>query len=859
MFFILFFIIVFMFMGGNIIPQKSPEQFFGKKPGEDRVLIKYPDIVNYFKYLASESRRIRVTDEGTSTLGNPMILAAISSEENIRQLKDLSEINQKLANPDKLAPGEANELQKKGKVFVLITCSIHASEIAATQMSMIFAHKAATTKDSRWKEYLDNVVILLMPSINPDGNIMVTDWYNKYLKTEFEGGPTPFLYHHYAGHDNNRDFYMLNLKESRVVNAVLHNRYFPHIFLDMHQMGSTGPRMFVPPFNNPLNPNLEPLLMRETDIIGINMAWKLQEHGKQGVASSYGFDAYWPGGSKNTAWYKNVVGVLTEMASVSVASPIYVESNELNTQSKGLPEYKAQVNFPDPWPGGWWKLRDIIDYELIAAESLVEIASKNKDSFLTNFYKLGLSNIEKGKTLAPYAYIIPLEQWDTPTMYTFLSIMEENGVRIFKLDADTHIGNSYYSKGSFIIPMDQPYRSFIKVMMEKQTYPDIKHMVNGPIIEPYDACGWTLPLQMGVKAVGIDSPLDRVSMSAVNKITLPGGTISGEGDYYRIPARFNHSAIVVNRLQKKDITVFRYTGGKTSSVVEPGDFLVMAKDISTEEMKKCLTGTGVNIVKASVPGSVVKEIKKPLIGIYQSYRARIDEGWTRLILDKFEFSYTILFNKDFDEKNAELLSKYNVIIFPAQDRDSIVEGKSSFPGYDNVAAIPVEYKGGIGTKGLEMLKKFVNQGGTLVLLDTAAELGMKDFSLPLFNRLKDVKPEDFYCPGSILKIAVDNTDPIGWGMEKDSILYMTDNIAFKTRIPPTSTMTRKVVAGFNETGPHLLSGYLKGESMLDRLAMIVRFDYLKGRIIILGGRTQNRAQTHASFKFLFNSIYSNGL
>ena len=336
---------------GYSYSQKSPDEFFGRPIGADRTLVKYPDIIRYFQYIDAQSDRVKLVDEGLSTLKNPLYLAFISSEENINRLQGLIEINKKLANPDTIEKEEALQLIKQARTFVLITCAIHASEIASTQMAMLFAHKLATTSDPTLKNYLDNVVILLMPSINPDGNIMVTDWYNKYLNTEFEGCELPYLYHHYAGHDNNRDFYMLNLKETRVVNAVLHHRYFPHIFLDMHQMDDNGPRMFVPPFKDPLNRNLDPVLLNETNIIGSFMALRLQENNKKGVGSSYAFDAYWPGGSKNTAWYKNVVGVLTEMANAKVASPIYIEPNELQVDSKGLPEYKAQVNFPDPWPG----------------------------------------------------------------------------------------------------------------------------------------------------------------------------------------------------------------------------------------------------------------------------------------------------------------------------------------------------------------------------------------------------------------------------------------------------------------------------------------------------------------------------
>ncbi len=850
------FLILFSVFGYSI---KSPDEFLGTHVGADRTLVKYPDIVKYFNYLDSESERVKVTDEGKTTLGNPMILAFISSEENIRQLPALIEINKKLANPDTISTEEAITLKKQAKAFILITCSIHATEIAASQMSLLLAHKLASDKNGELTKFLDDVVLLLMPSINPDGNIMVTDWYNKYLGTEYEGGPMPYLYHYYAGHDNNRDFYMLNLKETRVVNAILHQRYFPLVFLDMHQMGSTGPRIFVPPFHNPVNENLEPLMLRETDIIGYYMALKLQENEKKGVVSSYSFDAYWPGGSKNTAWYKNVVGILTEMASVKVATPIYVESNELDAGGKGLPEYKAQTNFPDPWPGGWWRLHDIIDYELIAAEALIEMASKNKDSFVSNFYKLGTTSIEKGKNEPPYGYIIPLDQWDVPTMYEFLSRMEKSGVRIFKLDADYMAGNTLYKKDSLYIPMDQPYRNFIKTMMERQEYPLLKQMANGPLIEPYDAVGWTLPLQMGVKTFTLDTPPVNITASKFVSIGLPfetvTGTDQGNENYFCFPGRFNRTAMVVNRLFKNNISVFRYTGEDKKDILK-GDFLVKKADLNADLLQKTLPGSGVSPHLVSItPSNEIKPISKPRIAIYQPYRLTADEGWTRWVLDEFEFPFTLLHNKDFTDKKIDFSKLYDVILFANQDRDTIVNGKRTDGRLNFDAGIPPEFRGGISADGVKNLIEFTKKGGTIILLNQASELGSKDFELPFTNILKERKDNSFYCPGSILRIKIDTSDPIGWGLEKENIIFFAGETAFKTRESATNSISRKVTAEFGASGHHLLSGYLKGENILDRMAIIMHFDYYKGHVIVLGGAVQNRAQTFATFKLLFNALY----
>jgi Zinc carboxypeptidase len=846
----------FLFIGliFNVYSQKTPDQFFGLTIGADRTLVSYPGVIDYFKYIAGQSARIKLSEEGKSTLNNTMYVAAISSEENIKQLDQLMAINKKLTNPDTLKEGEAKELLKKAKLFVLVTCTIHATEVGSTQFAMLFAHKMATTDDTDLKSYMDDVVVLLMPSINPDGNILVTEWYQKYLGTEYEGSRMPYLYHHYAGHDNNRDFYMMNLSETRVVNNVLHHKYFPQIFLDMHQMGSTGPRMFVPPFKDPLNQNLSPLMIRETDIIGTFMAFKLQEQGKKGVASSYAFDAYWPGGSKNTAWFKNVVGLLTELASAKTASPIYIEPNELRVRSKGLAEYKAQVNFPDPWKGGWWRLQDIIDYETIAVDALVEISAKNKKSFLTNYYNIGKNNIKLGQTEAPYAYIIPLQQWDEPASFRFLQKMEQHGVRIYKLEKDTQIGATSYKKGDFIIPLAQPYRSFVKVMMERQRYPEIKHMRNGPIMEPYDAAGWTMPMQMGVSSFGINTPLTNVPLVTVKDIQYPGSEISGQGNYYVLPARFNRSVMVVNRLFKKKVAVYRYVETSNNPLVAQGDFMVRQDALSKDQMQELLKGTGVQVPLMQLSDiKGLRLLKAPRVGIYQSYRASMDEGWTRLVLDRFQFSYTPLHNKDFKDKH--FARKYDVIIFPDMNRNTIVTGLSNSRWARYGKNLPPQYRGGIGEKGITAIKDLVKEGGTIVLLDSAADLGKKDFSLPFTNVLSDVKSEKFFCPGSLLRIQVDNKDPIAWGMQKDNFIYFSRSPAFRTLMPVMQHIDRRVIASFSNEGPHLLSGYLKGGKYLNRAVTTIRFNYHKGNVIVLGGRVQHRAQTYGTFKFLFNSLY----
>ncbi|HDP94518.1 MAG TPA: hypothetical protein ENN40_04050 [Candidatus Aminicenantes bacterium] len=845
-------LIAFLIIGSFIYSQTGPDEFFNRKIGEDRVLIAYPDIVKYMQYLGKNSLRVVTRNEGLSTRGNPMILSFISSEKNIENLEELIRMNSRMANPDRMKRLESRMLIEDGKAFILITGTIHSTEIASSQMMLLLAHRFATGSGGEIENILDNTVLMLMPSINPDGNIMVTEWYEKHIGTEYEGGPLPFLYHHYAGHDTNRDFFMLNLKETKVVNAILHKRYFPQVFLDMHQMGITGPRMFVPPFKDPMNDNLDPVLLRETDLIGSYMAFKLQEKGKKGVASGYGFDAYWPGGSKNTAWYKNVVGILTELASVAIASPVFIDKNELMSSSKGLPEYKKQTNFPDPWEGGWWRLKDIIDYECIAAEALCEVVSANRKSFLQNYVNCGIESIRKGRAGDPKGYIIPGSQIDQTAMMAFIRKMAEGGVRVFRIGRDKVSGGRLISDGSYYIPLAQPYGNFVRLMMEKQVYPEIKYMKEGPVIEPYDAAGWTLPIQMGVQYLEVNTePAGPGEMEEVSGFTTSAEAPEGQGDLMVIPTGDTGSALVVNRLLRKKVPVFRST---TNGTLCRGDFAINVKNIDRSLIEKVLKDTDVKVrMEEGTDPAGLKELRKPEIAIYQSFLPSMDEGWTRWVLDEFGFDYSVIHNADMKKRN--LPGRFDVIIIPDMDREAVVNGK--YRGYRGkyYERMPSEYKGGIGKEGIENLVRFVRDGGSVIFLDSSYEIAATDFELPFENILKDKQNRRFYCPGSILKVKIDTEDPIGWGMNEENVLFFSNGPVFRTMMPVNHHIRRRIVSRFKDKGPHLVSGFLKGGEFLDRAVSSAVFDYYKGSVILFAGRIQHRGQTFATFKMLFNALY----
>jgi len=468
---------------------QSPSQFLGFDVGADRNLADYKQIVSYFRALAAASPRVRVETLGKTTLGEDFIMAVVSSEGNMRNLEKIRENARKLADPRGLSDDQIAQLARDGKAIVLVTCNIHASEIASSQMAMEWAHALATANDAETKRRLDNVVLLLVPSLNPDGETMITDYYRKFLGTRYDGGRLPWLYHHYVGHDNNRDWFMLTQVETKAMSRAVYHEWYPQIWVDEHQMGTDGPRMFIPPFADPVDPDVHPLIWREANLVGTNMAFRLEQQEKAGLIYGYSFDAYWLGGTRNTGWWKNITGLLLETASARIASPIVIDPSELHGGQKGLIEYKATVNHPHPWAGGPWRMRDIMDYERIASDALLETAADRREDLLRDVavrakaaVAFGAASDDKAR-----AYRIPHDQHDWPTAQFLAALMLEHGVEIQQAE-----------NGDYWIPMAQPYSRFLVEMLEPQRYPEIRLQAGKDILRPYDVATWTLPLAMGV-------------------------------------------------------------------------------------------------------------------------------------------------------------------------------------------------------------------------------------------------------------------------------------------------------------------------------------------------------------------------
>ncbi len=847
----------------------TPEEHFGHVIGADHKLIPYPDVLEYLEMIAASSDRVSIEVAGLSTLDNPMKIVVLTSPANHANLDRLREIARLLARPGDLSPEQSAALVEEGKVIALVTCSIHSTEVGSTQMVNEFVHDFATTDDPEKLAWMDEAVLLIMPSINPDGQIMVVDWYDEWLGTEYEGGRMPWLYHYYVGHDNNRDFYMLTQKETRVVNNVLYHRWFPQSFLDEHQMGSTGPRMFVPPQTDPLNEEVHSLVFRQADVLGTNMSFRLEEADKTGVGHNMIFDSYWPGGTRNTAWWKNVTGLLTEVASANIATPIYVDPGELRGGGKGLPEYGRRSNFPSPWPGGWWRLRDIVEYELVATWAFYEANAENRASILANTNRMARWSIANGTTEPPYAWIIPPDQHDPVAAAKMVDLLLRHGIEVAAAREPLHVGYAVFPAGTTVIPAAQPYRPFLLTMLQPQRYPEVKNAVDAGILEPYDVASWSLPLSMGVNVVEAMQPLTGL-VAPLTAAVWPQPEIDSGAAGHLIPAGADSAYPAINRLLAQGATVTRLAAN--TEFGQRGDIYLATRNVDLSALAAIAGELQVPVVPVvEATAAPMWKVGQARVGLFKPWVASMDEGWTRFVLENYDFPLVSLANEQI--RSGAFAAEVDVLLFPDVDSSIIASGKpaTDSPYSRYWSPLPPQYSGGIdewtsedddkkskATKkitGGTKIKEWVADGGTVVALGSSGQYFIDLLELPVSNVLAKVPRDKFNCPGSTLRVFMNSDSPLTFGMRPEEAIYFGDSQAYQTRVPD-ARFDRTVLARYpGDDKDILLSGYLEGGEYLENKAAAVEFEVGKGRVILIGFHTQHRAQPLRTFKLLFNTLY----
>lgn len=804
--------------------------------GADRKLIEWDEVVHYFRRLETKSDKIRVAELGKSTEGRPFILATIADSSTLDNLKHYREIQAQLADPRRTSQREAEELTVKGKVVVLITCSIHSDEVASTHTAVEFAHKLLSEDTSRNQRILKDTIFLLIPSLNPDGLDRVAAWYKRHLGTVYEGAPMTELHHKYTGRDNNRDWYAFTQAETRLVVQKVHNVWHPQIVYDVHQMGSQGARMFVPPWMDPIDPNIDPLIAQQANMFGTAMAVDLTAAGKKGVVVHGIYDYFTP--ARHYQSYHGGMRLLSEAASVRYATPVTIPFSSLQTRERGYNARQRSWNFLEPWPGGEWKLRDIVDYQLITFDSCLYNAALHRKGVLQNFYRIGLRAIEKR---SPWAFVVPRSQHDANAVTRLLRILEFGMVEINLFEEDFRAKERLFTKGDYVILVSQPYGSFAKTLLEEQQYPDLREYPGGPPLNPYDVTAHSLPLLKGVEVIQLNEKAD-VKLRRLDKVETQPGFVA-DTEVVVLSPNLTNSWKAVNRLLEMGVEVYRNRRNGAFYVSREGTAVDLLPTLADE----------LGLVFRGWAGSLAEHrlLRRSRVGVYRAQSPVVDEGWTRWVLEEFEFPFSKLSNERVQQGN--LSQEFDVIILPDARPTTLHSGYLRGALYDGGTEVPPEYCGGIEDEGVRALQIFADEGGTILAFNRASVFALERLILPVRNVLSGIDSKEFYAPGSLLHASVNTSHPLCFGMRSSEAVWFESGPVFETwdtldggRVDSVLQFVRHDV---------LASGWLLGQEHLSGRAAVVDVQIGRGHLVLFGIRPQYRGQSYATFKMLFNGLY----
>jgi len=863
----------------------TPEQYFGFKPGADGELARYPKILEYFQLLAKSTDRVKYEELGKTTMGNSYALVRISSPQNLARFDRLVDINRRLAEPRTLSDGEAQKLAAEGKPFYLIYATIHSTEVSNGQAITHIVHRLATENSPQIREILDNSVVLMVPSQNPDGQHLVIDhWYK--TKGTNQTRTYPDLYHKYVGHDDNRDWFMFTQKETRMNIELVQNKYKPIITHDMHQQGATGSRIFVPPFTDPHDVNFHPVLAAGQAAVGSAMATALLAEGKEGVAWLQSYDMWTP--ARQYMVYHGQPRILTEIASSGALADPYVNPQ----RGRPIGPQEPRWNFPVPYSKDTWTLQQQVDYGTTAALAGMSHVAKYGREWLYNFYKVhrDWANYDKG----PYAFVVSAEQRDPYATYEMLDILKFGAVEIHKASAPFTANGKQYAAGSWVIRTAQPYGAFAKTMLEKQNYPDLRLFPGGPPEPPYDVTAHTLWMLMGVDVDSIDKPFD-AQLELLKAVTpVPSAAPARPKGAYLIGPESYGTFKVVTELQKANVPIFRASQAFDAQdhTFAAGTYVIPPTVAAQKIIDKAAKNIGVPILAAdrapAVDGFKLKPNTK--VGLWKG-AGNMPGGWLMWILEQYGVNHEIVKSQDFQ---GDLNTKYDVILLPSgTTRARVVNG------LDAKRNDPAEWSWafGVGEDGWKKLRAFVENGGTLLAIGTAVETARELLDLPIEKALPEgaprfgpgggqqtaqqvpanavdralrdaftspanlmqvlrdrvALPENlFYCPGSLLQNEFDPNHPVAWGMPERWPIFFEGDQAYRLR--PGFGMEASVASRYPRANI-LQSGWLLGEEYLRDQANVVSFRVGKGYVVTYGSQVDFRAQPRATFKLLFNGMF----
>lgn len=873
---------------------QSPSEFFGFEIGTDGELARYPRVLEYMQHLAQRSERVTYEVRGQTTDGHPYALVTFSAKTNLDRLDRLIEINHLLADPRTLPapppdedanPLQANsvvaDLTREGLPFYFLYATIHSTEVGNGQSIIRIAHRLASEDSAEVNEVLDNTVVLLVPSQNPDGQVKVIDhWYE--TKGTRRDRVYPDLYHRYTGHDDNRDWFMFTQRETQLA-LDIHREFKPTVSHDMHQMGSTGARMFVPPFRDPHDPNIHPLLIRGQGQIGGAMSSALAAAGKKGVISNELYDLWTP--ARQYMLYHGQPRILTEIASARIADPFINPAG----RSRPLGPQEPRVNYPVPYDAGVWRLQDIIEYGEIAVFAALEQVARYRVQWLENFHQVHRDWVERTDT--PRAFVISSDQPDPYETFELLNVLHKGEVEIHRARSGFTAGSTRFPRGSWVIDLAQPYGAFAKTMLEEQVYPDLRYYPGGPPIPPYDVTAHTLGLLMGVDVVAVDAPF-RADLELLEDVQPGNPEIpSRPGWAYAITPRSNAGFKAVTRLHADGVPVYRAadTLSTRNGPLPPGAWIVPPSADARTTLQAVVAETGLEVEAADrAPGVDGFSIKSPTrVGLWRAAN-NMPGGWMMWLFEQYGLNHRVISSEDFAHDLSDL---YDVIVLPSgTTRSRMVTGLSPLRHDESW-----RWAYGVGETGWAALQDWVKEGGTLVALGTAVATARRLSDLPIEpvlpgggrrpvspartrgtarvsdvqRRLRDafqspaqlattlrdvVDPTSvFYSPGAILKQEHNPRHPVAFGMRPEWPVFFRFDQAY--RLTPSFDVRASVVSRYPDDEDMSVSGWLLGDELLRNQANVVSFDVGDGTVVTMGSQIAFRTQPHATFKLLFNAIF----
>jgi hypothetical protein len=892
----------------SLTAQTAPEAFFKQKPGTDYYLANYSEYEAYLKKLAGESDRMKLVDMGKTAEGRTQWMAIVSSPANLTKLDHYRDIAQKLARAKGVDEKEAQRLSAEGKAIVWIDAGMHATETVTAQGQIQVLHRMLTQSDPETMRMLDDCIILFAQD-NPDGMELVANWYMRHADPKArEFATLPLLYQKYIGHDNNRDSYMMAMPETENVNRQLFRTWYPQIIYNQHQTGPEGMVVFVPPFRDPFNFNYDPIVMSQLNEVGFSMHSRLIAEGKagSGTRSAARYSTWHNGMERSVAYFHNSIGLLTEIIGGPTPAKIpLVPGTQLPRGDEMMPIAPRD-----------WHLQDSLDYQWTLNRAVIDYASRNRERLLFNIWRMGMNSIEKGSrdswtvtpakvdrlvnaaplkvdgkdeynrpmasgpkkidpklygTLMqppaerdPRAYVIPADQPDLPTAVTFLNALIKNGVDVERADAPFTAGGKSYAAGSYIVRTAQAYRPHILDMFEPQNHPHDTDYPGGPPKAPYDITGYTLAYQMGVAFDRILDPMPEGFATLSEPLAPPPGRIEGQGDAgWIVSHESNNGFILTNRLLKAGIRPawVRQATSVNGKAMQPGAIWIPASAQAKSIVAKATSELGIvaQAVAAKPQGEMIA-LKPVRIGLADRYGGLITAGWTRWLLERFEFPFEQVFPQRLDAGNLE--KDYDVLLFADDALPPEGAWGSDRPSRQpDLNDTPAQYRAMLGkvtdAKTVPAIAAFARNGGSVVAIGSSARF-VDLFSTPLKPALtrevdgadKALDIKNFYIPGAILRARVDNRQPLAFGLPDQVDVFFNQAQSFT---PVAGGAGYKSISWFD--GRDLLrSGWAVGQEKLAGTIAVADIDVGKGKLFVMAPEVAHRAQAYGTFKFLFNAL-----